>query len=490
MSFTKVTPQIRQYVSHSLHFCAGQLGRLLLSRIGHPDDKYEFLCSEVVPEDHDLERGLHCASSGQDSLVQMLVEASNRGLTCVFSDELYHEKYVDIYACSTRAVYCGRSDLIHVVPPGANIEDTTAILWDAEVANHLVGVVSRHVLPSNCLVAGEIAVGELEALAQRAVMLVFGVLDSESYLILHLASHDVADAGTPHPWAVTAVASTSTGNAVVFGCADGSIGVTKVERRHPISWLPKAESAVNAVAVNATGRSAIVAAGCSIGVYDLVQMVRLRVLRGHTLTIRCLAFLGEDWFISGGDDTILRIWPIAGDREVKELTGHSWGISAVCASHVNNTAFSSSTSGALRQWDIDRSVCRAHFGVCRSEVSALATDNHCHRIVFGSLDGDVGAYEIKKVWLALGRMHTGAVSGVALLPDSDAVLSCGWDGTLAVWYPECESLARHFAGYGCGFGGLCFAPDIRMAILAGWDGSIGIWDPNRMAFRESRSVFL
>jgi WD40 repeat protein len=380
--------------------------------------------------------------------------------------------------------------LLHVVPEGASVEDVTATLRDAEVANHLVGVVSRHVLPKDCLVTGEVAVADLEALAKRAVTVIFSVLDNGSYLLLHLASPAVAADGASHPWAVTSVSSDPTGNAVVFGCADGSIGVTRVDAHSSISWLPKAESAINAVAVSAGGRSALVAAGCSIGVYDLVRKSRVQLLRGHARTVRCMAYIGEDRAISGGDDTHLRIWRIDGGDEIRELVGHAWGITSVCASSVNRIAITSSSSGSLRQWDLDSGRCRGRSMVVdRAEVCVLAADCLCHRVAFGSSDGYVGVHEPESGRLAVRRMHAGTVSGIALLMDVGVVMSCGWDGRLAMYEPDRASKSQHFEDYGCGLGGLCLAPDIRLGLLAGWDGSIGIWDVGRRSFRESRFVF-
>ena len=79
----------------------------------------------------------------------------------------------------------------------------------------------------------------------------------------------------------------------------------------------------------------------------------MRVFKGHTDAVRCVAFSPNGkWAVSGGDDRSLRIWDVAGgDREIHASLGHTGPITSVVWSRDGQQILSGSRDGTVRWWD-------------------------------------------------------------------------------------------------------------------------------------------
>ena len=83
-------------------------------------------------------------------------------------------------------------------------------------------------------------------------------------------------------------------------------------------------------------------------------------LRGHTTTVRALAFNGQGTVLaSAGDDaTVLGPWDLAADRQLGQpLTGHTGAIPALALSPNGNTLASAGQDGTVRVWDVPGRAC-------------------------------------------------------------------------------------------------------------------------------------
>jgi WD40 repeat protein len=57
--------------------------------------------------------------------------------------------------------------------------------------------------------------------------------------------------------------------------------------------------------------------------------------------------------ISASWDYTLKIWDTETGRELKTLTGHSWGVTAVAIAPEGKTAISASSDKTLKIWDTE-----------------------------------------------------------------------------------------------------------------------------------------
>jgi WD40 repeat protein len=70
----------------------------------------------------------------------------------------------------------------------------------------------------------------------------------------------------------------------------------------------------------------------------------------------------------------------------------------------------------------------------------------------------------------------GEVSGVAVTPKGDTLVSCGADKTVRVWSLASGKLLRTMTGHTDRVSALALSADGKYAITASWDGSARVWD--------------
>ncbi len=114
------------------------------------------------------------------------------------------------------------------------------------------------------------------------------------------------------------------------------------------------------------------------------------ILRGHTSTIRCLKVLhGRPIAVSGSRDRTLRVWDIQRGRLLRVLEGHSQSVR--CLDACGNRVVSGSYDCTCRVWDVDTGAClhvlRGHF----HQIYTVAFDGV--RIASGGLDTTVRVWD-------------------------------------------------------------------------------------------------
>jgi WD40 repeat protein len=102
--------------------------------------------------------------------------------------------------------------------------------------------------------------------------------------------------------------------------------------------------------------------------------------------------LGRTGLVTGGDDKSLRIWDAAAGRELREMSGHTDGVTCLSVSADGKRIVSGSRDNTVRVWVSDAGTC-----------------------------------------LATLRGHSFSVMGVCFSPDGKRIASASWDHTVRVW---------------------------------------------------------
>jgi WD40 repeat protein len=77
----------------------------------------------------------------------------------------------------------------------------------------------------------------------------------------------------------------------------------------------------------------------------------LRSFQGDDRAVRCIAISPDGRrALSGGNDTILRLWDLTTGREVCRLHGHTMGVTCAAFSPDGRRAVSGSDDGTIRLW--------------------------------------------------------------------------------------------------------------------------------------------
>lgn len=91
-----------------------------------------------------------------------------------------------------------------------------------------------------------------------------------------------------------------------------------------------------------------------VAMVDWRQRKLMQSWRGHRKGVNCVLSAPRlSGAVSGGRDTLLKIWKENQPNPVGELSGHSLSVTAIALSPDNNTLCSGSRDNCVRIWDLE-----------------------------------------------------------------------------------------------------------------------------------------
>jgi sterol desaturase/sphingolipid hydroxylase (fatty acid hydroxylase superfamily) len=200
---------------------------------------------------------------------------------------------------------------------------------------------------------------------------------------------------------VVGLALSGAGKTLVSASPDGMVKVWDVSGGqggrggipHPLiekRTLQTDGDVITSVAISEDGRRIVTASGPEVTVWDGEKGTALRVLRGHTNLVYCVALSPDGkTIVSGSFDTTLKIWDADTGTERQTLTGHTGPIYSVVIREDGKRIVSGSKDATVKVWDADTGQeLRTHCGH-RDAVTSVALSDGGQRIISGSQDGTV-----------------------------------------------------------------------------------------------------
>ncbi|WP_416906382.1 pentapeptide repeat-containing protein [Micromonospora echinospora] len=215
-----------------------------------------------------------------------------------------------------------------------------------------------------------------------------------------------------------------------------------------------------------------------VRVWDAGNGTPLRVLTGHTGTVRAIAYPPDGRHLaSAGDDETIRIWDTTTGRTVHTLTGHTGRIRTLAYSPHGRHLASAGDDETIRIWDTTtgRTVhtLTGHSG----RIRTLAYSPHGRHLA------SAGDDETIRIWdTTTGRTvhtltgHTGTIHAVGYAPSGDRIASASDDRRVHVWDVATRSIAHTMTGHTGWIRALAFSPEGRRLVSAGDDGTVRVWD--------------
>jgi len=189
------------------------------------------------------------------------------------------------------------------------------------------------------------------------------------------------------------------------------------------------------------------------------------------------------WALSTSTDGAICQWELATGSCLRTFDGPPGVIhNSVCVSPHGQWALSSGSDKALRLWDVATGRCsRTYLGHTELVRSSCFSPDGCLALS-ASQDQtlrlwDVGSGKCLRVFAG----HTWAVTSVQFAPDGRSAISGGFDHTLKLWDIATGQCLRTFPGHTATVNAVCFSSDGKWALSAGGnaggsDRTVRLWD--------------
>jgi WD40 repeat protein/mono/diheme cytochrome c family protein len=200
---------------------------------------------------------------------------------------------------------------------------------------------------------------------------------------------------------------------------------------------------------------------------------------GHDGAVSCVAFSPDGKrALSGGDDGTLRLWDVAGGKELRRFEGHREAVSVVAFSADGRLAASGGRDRTVRVWDVDGGREKARLEGHLGKVLCVAFSPGGDRLLSGGEDKSLRLWDVDKA-REVRRFdgHTAAVTAVAFSPAGGAMaLSGSLDRSVRLWAVKSGEEMRKYEGHTKEVYAVAFSPDGSRVLSGGNDRVVRLWD--------------
>jgi WD40 repeat protein len=205
----------------------------------------------------------------------------------------------------------------------------------------------------------------------------------------------------------------------------------------------------------------------------------IRRFEGHTKDGVFKAAFSPDGtrILSGGSDTVLRLWDVKTGKELRRLSGHRLTIYDLAFLPGGRQALSCGEDGTMRLWDLDAGTLLRTFEGHTRSVRAMAVSQDGRRVLTASSDKTVRLWDVtsgKEMQQLEG--HQDRVASVAFLDQERAALSAGLEGVMILWDLAKSEPIRRFEGHKGQITSIAVSADGRRALSAGTDRTRRLWE--------------
>ncbi|XP_034253614.1 pleiotropic regulator 1 [Thrips palmi] len=160
-----------------------------------------------------------------------------------------------------------------------------------------------------------------------------------------------------------------------------------------------------------------------------------RVISGHLGWVRCVAVEpGNEWFATGSNDRVIKIWDLASGRLKVSLTGHISNVRGLAVSSRHPYLFSCGEDKMVKCWDLEyNKVIRQYHGHL-SAVYSLALHPTIDVLITAGRDTTARVWDMRtkaNVHTLVG--HTNTIASVVSQVAEPQVVTGSHDCTIRLW---------------------------------------------------------
>jgi WD40 repeat protein len=229
------------------------------------------------------------------------------------------------------------------------------------------------------------------------------------------------------------------------------------------------------------GASGSTAAGTARGLVaiQVPDSARTRQLfQAHAGQIHAIdARPGMQQFVTGGRDSLLRIWELGSIEPLHVLRADGGEVLTARYSPDGRSLASGSAEGEIRIWDADRGALLATLSGHRGPVRRVAYSRDGAWLASASYDGTVRLWDARRTAAIAILLDTGRrMDAVDFSPDGTRLAAGGADGIVRILDPVARREVARFHGHDGRICWLGFSSQGSLVSTA-LDGTIRIWEP-------------
>jgi WD40 repeat protein len=206
-----------------------------------------------------------------------------------------------------------------------------------------------------------------------------------------------------------------------------------------------------------------------------------QTLQGHKSGVHTVAFSpNADRVVSGSIDKTLRLWDVAGGKEIRQFPGITDQVRSVDYSADGKQILSGHSGPGsdflVRLWDADAGKELRKFKAHTQDVTAVLFLPDGKSLISASSDGAAILWDADNGKELRRMTHTGGIYGAALSPDGKRLLTAGFgDRTVRLWEVATAREIKSFDGHGGAALGVAFSPDGGFALSSDARNTIRLW---------------